>query len=83
MRAVKRYEEFRAVQRESMQVAAVLRKALFSRHSLESPSPEQGGFYQSPSPSGGRSSTPSRGDKSPRRLGTIAYPLVWLRIGAT
>jgi hypothetical protein len=64
MRAAKRFQEFRMVQRESRHVAAVLRKALFARRSLESPSPEQGGFSkqppawkglreESPSPSGG------------------------------
>ena len=52
MRA-KRAEEFKAVQRESTQVAAVLRKALFALQLGRSTSPEQGGFRKSPSPSGG------------------------------
>jgi hypothetical protein len=75
MRAAKRFEEFRTVQRESMQVAAVLRKALFSRP-LESPSPDQGGSSKSPSPSGGIIRLPSRNR-------TIAYALIVSRIGAT
>ncbi len=52
MRAI-RSEEFGAVQRESMQVVAVLRKALFSLRLAEASSPVQGGFSRSPSPSGG------------------------------
>jgi len=52
MRA-KRTEEFQAVQRESTQVAAVLRKALFSLRLARSTSPVQGGFRMPPSPSGG------------------------------
>jgi hypothetical protein len=50
MRAADRSDEFRAIQRESMQVMAELRKALFSLQ----PSPVQGDFPKSPSPSGGR-----------------------------
>jgi hypothetical protein len=76
MRPAKRFEEFRTVQRESMQVAAVLRKALFRRRPLESPSPEQGGLskqppawkglrVQSPSPSGGDHLLLDRGEMSP------------------
>jgi len=53
MRSPKRFEEFRAVQRESTQVMAVLRKALFSLRLAEAPSPVQGGLHQPPSPSGG------------------------------
>jgi hypothetical protein len=52
MRAI-RSEEFGAVQRESMQVVAVLRKALFSLRLAEASSPVQGGFSKSPSPSEG------------------------------
>lgn len=76
MRAAKRFEEFRTVQRESMQVAAVLRKALFSRRPLESPSPDQGGSSKPPSPSGGIIRLPSRNR-------TTAFALIMLRIGAT
>jgi hypothetical protein len=48
MRASKLSREFKAVQRESTQVAAELRKALFSGRLVESPSPEQGGFVKPP-----------------------------------
>jgi len=50
MRASKLSREFKAVQRESTQVAAELRKALFSSRLVESPSPEQGGFGKPPCP---------------------------------
>lgn len=53
MRPLKRLEEFRAVQRESMLALAVLRKALFSDRLAPATSPVQGGFSQPPSPSGG------------------------------
>jgi len=53
MRPLKRLEEFRAVQRESMLALAVLRKALFSHSLAPATSPVQGGFSQPPSPSGG------------------------------
>jgi len=52
MRLAKRANEFRAVQRESTQVLAELRKALFARPLSRSTSPVQGGFSKSPSPSG-------------------------------
>ena len=54
MRASKLVSEFKAVQRESRQVAAELGKAL-SRCLVEPPSPEQGGFVKPPFPSGPRS----------------------------
>ena len=53
MRAAKRSEDFRTVQRESTQVMAVLQKALFSLRLVERPSPAQGGLPKPPSPSGG------------------------------
>lgn len=53
MGSLKRAEEFRAVQRESTQVVAVLRKALFSQRLGPVSSPQQGGLHQPPSPSGG------------------------------
>jgi hypothetical protein len=53
MRAAKRTEEFKVVQRESSQVLAVLRKALFSLRVADAPSPVQGGLARLPSPSGG------------------------------
>ena len=53
MRPLNRSEEFRAVQRESTQAVAVLRKALFSHRLALVSSPVQGGFFKSPSPSGG------------------------------
>jgi len=43
---------FKAVQRESTQVAAELQKALFSLRLARSTSPVQGGFRTPPSPSG-------------------------------
>jgi hypothetical protein len=49
MTPMKRAEEFRTVQGESTQVLAELRKALFSLM----PSPQEGDFLRSPSPSGG------------------------------
>jgi hypothetical protein len=90
MRAAKRSEDIRAVQRESMQVTAELRKVLNALHLLESPSPVQGGFSKQPpawkglreeppSPSGGRSGWAI----PPRGFRTFAYALVMLRIGAT
>lgn len=54
MRASRRSDEVRAVQRESMLVAAELRKALSCRRPLEPTSPEQGGFRKPPFFSGGR-----------------------------
>jgi hypothetical protein len=53
MRQLRRAEEFRAIQRESAQVVAILRKALFSHRFDQAPSPVQGGFSKPPSPSGG------------------------------
>jgi hypothetical protein len=57
MRAAKRTEEFKLIQRESSQVLAVLRQALFSLRLPDSPSdapsPVQGGLARLPSPSGG------------------------------
>jgi hypothetical protein len=53
MRATNRSEEFTAVQRESLQVAAQLRKVLASVRLAEAPSPVQGGFGKSPSPTRG------------------------------
>jgi hypothetical protein len=50
MRPANRLEECRAVQRESMKVVAVLRKALFSLRLGSAPSPVQGGFRKPPSP---------------------------------
>jgi hypothetical protein len=52
MRPVKRSDEFRAVQRESSQVAAILRKALISLHVADVTSPVEGGNLEPPSPSG-------------------------------
>jgi hypothetical protein len=49
MRAPGRSEEFTAVQRESMQVVAVLRKALFARRRTDIPSPVEGGPSRPPS----------------------------------
>lgn len=49
MRAKKR---FRAAQPETMQVAAESRKAPKVLRLVQSPSPVQGGFAKSPSPSG-------------------------------
>jgi hypothetical protein len=51
MRAAKRFQEFKAVQRESAQVLAVLRRVLFSMPLASSP--VQGGPAKPPSPSGG------------------------------
>jgi len=53
MRPAKRTNEIRAVQRESTQVIAQLRKALFSLRFADASSPVQGGCIESPSPSGG------------------------------
>jgi hypothetical protein len=60
MRAAKRTEEFKIIQRESRQVLAVLRRALSSLRVADSPSPVadapspvQGGLARLPSPSGG------------------------------
>jgi hypothetical protein len=53
MRPLKRAEDFRVVDRESTQVLAELRKALFALPLSRSTSPVQGGFAKSPSPSGG------------------------------
>jgi hypothetical protein len=50
---MKRAEGFKAVQRESTQVATVLRKALFSLRLTSSTSPVQGGLRKPPSSSGG------------------------------
>ncbi len=72
MRAI-RSEEFGAVQRESMQVVAILRKALFTLRLAEASSPVQGGFSKSPSPSGEGSGLPWV--IRPRANGTIAYNL--------
>jgi hypothetical protein len=88
MRAARRSEEFKAVQRESMQVAAVLRKALFSRRLLESPSPVQGGLTKQPPWKGLREEPPSpSGGSSGWTIGTrhrtLAYAPLMLRIGAT
>jgi hypothetical protein len=49
MRAAKRSEEFTTVQRESMQVVALLRKALFAGLRTEIPSPVEGGPSKPPS----------------------------------
>jgi hypothetical protein len=48
MRVAKRFQEFKAVQRESAQVLAVLRRALFSVPRASSP--VQGGPAKPPSP---------------------------------
>jgi hypothetical protein len=53
MRAAKRTEEFKVIQRESSQVLAVLRQALFSLRVADAPSPVQGSLARLPSPSGG------------------------------
>jgi hypothetical protein len=82
MRAI-RSEEFAAVQRESTQVVAVLRKVLFTLRLAQASSPVQGGFSKSPSPSGGALRTPSPSGSRwglpwvicPRANGTIAYSL--------
>jgi hypothetical protein len=81
MRAI-RSEEFAAVQRESTQVVAVLRKVLFTLRLAQASSPVQGGFSKSPSPSGGALRTPSPSEGwglpwviRPRATGTIAYSL--------
>ena len=50
MRAASRSDEFRMAQRESMQVAAELRKALGSILLPEAPSAVLGGLRRSPSP---------------------------------
>src|ERR1700694_4624453 len=60
MRSAQRAQEFRAVQRESTQVVAVLRKVLFSIGHGDASSPVQGGFSTPPSPSGGPYRTPAR-----------------------
>jgi hypothetical protein len=65
MRAASRSDEFRMVQRESMQVAAELRKALGSVCQSEASSPVQGGLHRSPSPLGGTF--------VPRRVGLVLY----------
>ena len=72
MRASKLSREFEAVKRESTQVAAELHKAL-SRFLVEPPSPDQGGFSKSPSPSGGRSDWATRcaGNVTDRRHLTL------------
>jgi hypothetical protein len=49
MRAAKRSEEFTTVQRESMQVVALLRKALFSLRRGDTSSPVEGGSSKPPS----------------------------------
>jgi hypothetical protein len=72
MRAI-RSEEFGAIQRESTQVLALLRKALFSLRLGEASSPVQGGFSKSPSPSGGASGWGLPWVIRPRSNGTIAY----------
>jgi len=74
MRVASRSDGFRAVQRESMLVAAILRKVLACVRLAEAPSPVQGGFHKSPSPSGERYSRyflPVNWDKSPVLLGTV------------
>jgi hypothetical protein len=65
MRAAKRSEEFATVQRESMQVVALLRKALFSVRRGDTPSPVQGGASKPPSPSGGELRAPSPSWRDP------------------
>ena len=74
MRAI-RSEEFAAVQRETMQVVAVLRKALFSLRVAQASSPVQGGFSKCPSPSGGGSGWGLPWVIFPRANGTVAYYL--------
>src|SRR5260370_13306143 len=69
-----RSEEFGAVQPESTQVVALLRKALFSLRLAEASSPVQGGFSKSPSPSGG-SGWQLPWVIRPMVNGTIAYGL--------
>jgi hypothetical protein len=64
MRPVSRTEEGRAVQRESMKVVAVLRKALFSLRLGNAPSPGEGGSRKPPSPF-----VPSRMGLSPIAVG--------------
>ena len=74
MTATNRFDEFRAVQRESMRVAAELRKVLASVCLAKAPSPVQGGFYKSPSPFRGGYSEyflPVEWDKSPVPLSTV------------
>jgi hypothetical protein len=53
MRMAKRFELFKAVQRENTQVLGLLRHALLPLRLVESPSPDQGGLLQPPSPYGG------------------------------
>jgi len=74
-----RSEEFGAVQRESNQVVALLRKALFSLRLAEASSPGQGGFSKSPSPSGG-SGWELPWVIRPMANGTIAYCLGAVRV---
>jgi hypothetical protein len=87
MRAI-RSEEFAAVQRESTQVVAVLRKVLFTLRLAQASSPVQGGFSKSPSPSEGATVVRVAGFPAwagsgwglpwvirPRATGTIAYSL--------
>jgi hypothetical protein len=53
MRASRRAAEFTVVQRESMQVVAVLRRVLFSLRPSGTSSPVAGGSAEPPSPSAG------------------------------
>jgi hypothetical protein len=64
-----RTDEFRAMQRENVQVAAELRKALASVCLVKAPSPVEGGFSELPSPSGG-TLVPLRVGIAPTVLGT-------------
>lgn len=82
-----RLREFAAVQRESTQVAGLLRKVLFSLRMPEAPSPVQGGFARSPSPSGGEFRTRSlpwewSGWGSPRQYVLPRMGLLPITVGA-
>ena len=76
MRAVPRSEDLIAVQRESTQVMAVLRKAILSIRLVESPSPVQGGLPKPPSPFG------ASGRGSLRVIRTPQLGLVPITVGA-